>query len=81
MGKAKGCHQRLLVAELPRHGVAGQEEMQQMVGQRFQELKDATWHTVDAARSIGAVESDVTQIAETAVETCRQGRPLQYLWL
>ena len=61
--------------------VFGQEEMQRSVAQKFQELKDATWHSVNAARSIEAVESDVRQIADAAVEECQQGKPLQYLWL
>ena len=55
--------------------------MQRSVAQKFQELKDATWHVVDAARSVEAVEADVTQIAEAALESCRHDKPLQYLWL
>lgn len=60
---------------------AGQEEMQKTVAQRFQDVKDATWHIVDAARSIEAVQSDVLKIAESAVESCQEGKRLQYLWL
>jgi len=55
--------------------------MQRSVAQKFEELKDATWHSVNAARSIKAVEADVRQIADAAVEECQQGKPLQYLWL
>ena len=58
-----------------------QEEMQKEVARKFEQLKDATWHIVDAARSVEAVESDVTQIAEAALESCQHDKPLQYLWL
>lgn len=55
--------------------------MQRSVAQRFQDLRDATWHTLDAARSIEAVGSDVTRIAEAAIEACQEGKPLEHLWL
>lgn len=55
--------------------------MQREVALKFQELKDATWHTVDASRSIEAVESDVRRIADATLDACQQGKALQYLWL
>lgn len=57
------------------------EEMQKEVAAKFEDLRDATWHIVDAGRSIEEVESDVRRIADAAVQSCQQGRPLQFLWL
>ena len=58
-----------------------QEEMQKEVARNFEQLKDATWHSVDASMSIEAVEAEVRRIADAALSSCEQGRPVQYLWL
>lgn len=55
--------------------------MQKEVAAKFEDLRDATWHIVDAGRSIEEVESDVRRIADAAVQSCQQGRSLQFLWL
>ena len=58
-----------------------QEEMQKEVARKFEQLKDATWHSVDASMSVEAVAAEVQQIADAAMRSCEQGRPVQYLWL
>ena len=58
-----------------------QEEMQKEVARKFEQLKDATWHSVDASMSIEAVEAEVRRIADAALRSCEDGRPVQYLWL
>ena len=58
-----------------------QEEMQKEVARKFEQLKDATWHSVDASMSVEAVEAEVRRIADAALSSCKQGRPVQYLWL
>ncbi|EIE20471.1 hypothetical protein COCSUDRAFT_48524 [Coccomyxa subellipsoidea C-169] len=56
------------------------EEMQKEVSRQFALLADDTWHTVDAAQSVKAVESQVQEIAEGAVASCSKGPPLRLLW-
>lgn len=58
-----------------------QEEMQKGVARKFEQLKDATWHSVDASMSVEAVEAEVRRIADAALRSCEDGRPVQYLWL
>ncbi len=52
--------------------VCAQEEMQKEVSRQFALLADDTWHTVDAAQSVEAVESQVhpNWCAQLLLYTC-----------
>lgn len=61
-----------MIASHPSHSTAkwwelrgrvAQEEMQREVARQFALLADDTWHTVDAAQSIEAVEAEVNALS------------------
>ena len=55
-------------------------EMQRNVREVFSDLREDWWSIVDADRSIEQVQVDVEKIAREAVERCKNGLTLEYLW-
>lgn len=73
----------LTVEEAAKRGGFGEEryekvELQQKVKEKFDAMRDETWHTVDANQPMDAVQAAVATHAATVVEACRAGKPLRY---
>jgi len=73
----------MTVEEAAKRGGFGEEryekvELQQKVKEKFDAMRDDTWHTVDANQPMENVQAAVAAHAATAVDACRAGKPLRY---
>lgn len=74
---------QISIEEAAKRGGFGEEryekvELQQKVKEKFDAMRDDTWHTVDANQPMENVQAAVAAHAATAVDACRAGKPLRY---